>query len=148
MPGIVVGVDGSATARRALEWAVKEAAIRHSPITVLTIHEVARSFWTGVPITLPADEALLEKARGAAAELTDKVTSELGDAAPASVTVNAVNGFAAKELINASHDADLVVVGAHGGAHGDGLAYQPVGSVSNKLIHHAACPVVVVPAGG
>jgi len=38
MPGIVVGVDGSATARRALEWAVKEAAIRHSPITVLTIH--------------------------------------------------------------------------------------------------------------
>ena len=148
MPGIVVGVDGSATARQALEWAIKEAAIRHAPITVLTVHEVARSFWTGVPITLSADEALLEKARDSARELTDKITSELGDAAPASVTVEAVNGFAAKELINASHEADLVVVGARGGAHGDGLAYQPVGSVSNKLIHHAACPVVVVPVGG
>jgi len=44
MPGIVVGVDGSATARQALEWAIKEAAIRHAPITVLTVHEVARSF--------------------------------------------------------------------------------------------------------
>jgi nucleotide-binding universal stress UspA family protein len=102
----------------------------------------------GIVVGINGDEALLEKARDSARELTDKITSELGDAAPASVTVDAVNGFAAKELINASHEADLVVVGARGGAHGDGLAYQPVGSISNKLIHHAACPVGVVPAAG
>ena len=147
MAGIVVGVDGSANARGALEWAVKEAAIRQEPLTVLTVHEVARSFWTGIPITYPEDEALLDKARAAARELTDKAITQLGDSAPASVTVDAINGFAAKELINASERADLVVVGARGGAHADGLAYQPFGSVSNKLIHHTACPVVVVPAG-
>jgi len=62
------------------------------------------------------------------------------------VTVDAINGFAAKDLINASGRADLVVVGARGGAHADRLAHQPFGSVSNKLIYHAACPVVVVPA--
>jgi|SRR5215470_2627022 len=147
MAGIVVGVDGSANARRALEWAAKEAAIKRAPLTVLTVHEVARSFWTGVPITYPEDEALLDKTRAATRELTDKAISQLGDSAPESVTVDAINGFAAKELINASHSADLVVVGARGGAHADGLAYQPFGSVSNKLVHHAACPVVVVPAG-
>jgi nucleotide-binding universal stress UspA family protein len=38
MPGIIVGVDGSGHSRRALEWAMKEAAVRHVPLTVLTVH--------------------------------------------------------------------------------------------------------------
>jgi nucleotide-binding universal stress UspA family protein len=64
-----------------------------------------------------------------------------------SVTVNAVNGFAATELIEASRDADLIIVGARGRAHVGGLAqHMPIGSVSNKVLHHAECPVVVVPA--
>ena len=37
MPGIIVGIDGSAHSRRALEWAVSEAATRHAPLTVLTV---------------------------------------------------------------------------------------------------------------
>ena len=39
MPGIIVGVDGSGHSQRALEWAMKEAAIRHAPLTVLAVHE-------------------------------------------------------------------------------------------------------------
>jgi nucleotide-binding universal stress UspA family protein len=147
MPGIIVGVDGSANAKGALEWAVKEAATSNAPLTVLTINEVAASFWTGNPVTVPADQTLLEAARVAATELTDKAVSEFGESRPASITVKAVNGFAAEELINASREADLLVVGARGGAHGGGLAaHTPIGSVSNKLVHHAHCPVVVVPA--
>jgi nucleotide-binding universal stress UspA family protein len=38
MPGITVGIDGSAHSTRALEWAIKEAAVRHTPVTVLTVH--------------------------------------------------------------------------------------------------------------
>ena len=38
MPGIIVGVDGSGHSRLALEWAMKEAALRHAPLTVLTVH--------------------------------------------------------------------------------------------------------------
>jgi nucleotide-binding universal stress UspA family protein len=149
MPGIVVGVDGSANARRALEWAVREAAIKNEPVTVVTVNEVAASFWTGNPITVPADEVLLERAREAATELADKTVSELGESRPVSVTVKAVSGFAADELISASRDADLLVVGARGGAHGSGgMAHHvPLGSISNKVLHHAECPVVVVPAG-
>ena len=148
MPGIVVGVDGSANARYALEWAVREAAVKNSPVTVVTVNEVAASFWTGNPITVPGDEALLETARKAATELTEKAVAELGESIPASVTVRAVNGFAADELISASRDADLLVVGARGGAHGRGGMghHSPIGSISNKVLHHAECPVVVVPA--
>ncbi|HEX6933960.1 MAG TPA: universal stress protein [Streptosporangiaceae bacterium] len=147
MSGIVVGVDGSANSRPALEWAMNEAAVKRAPLTVLTVHEVAASFWTHHPVAVPADEALLESSRQAAAELVAKAANELGASQPASVTVKAVNGFAAAELIEASRDADLIVVGARGGAHAGGLAHHmPIGSISTKVLHHAECPVVVVPA--
>jgi nucleotide-binding universal stress UspA family protein len=147
MPGIVVGVDGSANARFALEWAIKEGAIKNAPVTVITVNEVASSFWTGNPITVPADEIRLEEDRKAAAELADKIVTDLGGPRPASVTIKAVNGFAADELIHASEGADILVVGARGGAQSGGMAHHtPIGSISTKVLHHAKCPVVVVPA--
>jgi nucleotide-binding universal stress UspA family protein len=125
---------------------MQEGAIKHAPVTVITVNEVAASFWTGNPITVPADQALLEGARKAATELSEKIGSQL-ESHPASVNVKAVNGFAAAELIGASKDADLLVVGARGGPHAGGLAqHMPIGSISNKVLHHAECPVVVVPA--
>jgi nucleotide-binding universal stress UspA family protein len=147
MSGIIVGVDGSANAKYALEWAVKEAAAKHEALTVMAVNEVAASFWTHQPITVPADEALLDKARQAAADLTEKAVSDIGGPKPASVTIRAINGFAADELVYASKDADMIVVGARGGAQSGGMAHHtPVGSVSNKVLHHSHCPVVVVPA--
>ena len=50
MPGITVGVDGSHNSQHALEWAVNEAVIHQAPLTVLAVHEVAISPWTGIPI--------------------------------------------------------------------------------------------------
>ncbi len=145
MPGIIVGVDDSANARRALQWAIKEASVRNTPLTVLTVHEVAASFWTHHPVTVPADHALLEEARKAASDLVDKTAADIPGARPP-ITVTAVNGFAAAELIEAARDADLLVVGARGSAHTSGLAgHTPLGSISNKVLHHAPCPVVVVP---
>ena len=142
MAGIIVGVDGSHDAHQALDWAMREAAAHHAPLTVVAVHEVAASGWTGNPIILPADEPDLEKTRYAAEEAVAKAATGLGETQPASVTVHAVNGFAAEELINASRDADLVVVGFRGTS---GFARLVLGSVSNKVVHHAHCPVVVVP---
>jgi|SRR5215469_3147527 len=147
MSGIIVGVDGSANAKYALAWAIKEAAAKHEPLTVVTVNEVAASFWTHQPITVPADEGLLEKAREAATDLVYKAVSDLGETGTISVTVHAINGFAADELVDASRGADMIVVGARGGAQGGGLAqHSPLGSISNKVLHHSHCPVVVVPA--
>jgi len=142
MAGITVGIDGSHDAHRAMEWAMKEAAIRHVPLTVVTVHEVAVSGWTGHPIILPMDKSDVEKARQAAEETVAKATAQLGEPQPASVTVRAVNGFPAQELIEASRDADLLVVGSRGGG---GFARLMLGSISDKVTRHAHCPVVVVP---
>jgi nucleotide-binding universal stress UspA family protein len=75
--------------------------------------------------------------------MTQKVMSQLGESQPASVTVYAVAGFRAEELINASRDADLVVVGSRGAG---GFARLLQGSVSSQVAEHAHCPVVVVPS--
>ena len=140
MPGILVGLDGSRAAQDALVWAVKHAALEHAPLTVLAVHEVAASAWTGNPIVYPEDKPEEAKARQAAQEAVDATIRQLG-AQPESVTVTAVSGQAAQALIDASGDADLVVVGSRGAG---GFASLLLGSVSSKVVHHAACPVVVV----
>jgi nucleotide-binding universal stress UspA family protein len=143
MSGITVGIDGSAHSSRALEWALNEAAVRHAPVTVLTVRPVAMNAWIGTPIILRQDPADLEESRLAAEEMTAKAISQLGDAQPSSVTVRAISGFPALALIEASRAADLVVVGCRGGG---GFGKLLIGSVSNQVVHHAHCPVVVVPS--
>jgi nucleotide-binding universal stress UspA family protein len=88
------------------------------------------------------DQSDVEKARQAAEETVAKAAAQLGEPQPASVTVRAVNGFPAHELIEASRDADLLVVGSRGGG---GFARLMLGSTSDKVMRHAHCPVVVVP---
>jgi nucleotide-binding universal stress UspA family protein len=141
MPGIVVGVDGSEHSGRVLEWAMREAARRQAPLTVLVVHQVATSPWTGNPMVTAEDQPAQEKASRVAEEAVAKAASQIGDARPASVTVRAVTGLAARELIGASADADLVVVGSRGGG---GFAGLLLGSVSAQVVSHAACPVAVV----
>lgn len=46
MTGIVVGVDGSAHSDRALEWAVKEAAARHMPLSVIIVYSAGGPHWS------------------------------------------------------------------------------------------------------
>lgn len=142
MSGITVGIDGSNHSVRALEWAAKEAAVQDAPLTVLTVHLVPQSGWTGNPIKLPQDSEDLKKERQAAEETTLKVITQLGEARPAPVTVRAVIGFPSQELIEASREADLLVVGSRGAG---GFAKLMAGSVSSQVVHHAHCPVVVVP---
>ena len=141
MSGIIVGIDGSSHSARALEWALNEAANRHAPLTVLTVHSVAVTGWSGTPMLAPGDAEEQEKARLAAEEMTLKAASQLGEAQPASVTVRAIIGFPAEELVKASGDADLLVVGSRGAG---GFARLIVGSVSDQVARYAHCPVAVV----
>ena len=144
MPGITVGLDGSAHSERTLAWAVAEAAARKAPLTVLAVHTVAANHWTGHPVIYPGDQPELEKMRLAMQEMTQKAVDQAGEPGPASVTVRAVSGLPAMELVNASADADLVVVGARGGG---GFSRLVMGSVSNQVVSHASSPVVVIRGG-
>jgi nucleotide-binding universal stress UspA family protein len=142
MPGILVGFDGSDHATRALEWAAKMAADLNRPLTVLAVIQVATSQWTGNPIVYPEDRAEQVEARQAAEKAVAGAAGRLGRSSPSPVTVLSFSGNAAHELIEASRDADLVVVGARGGG---GFASLIMGSTSSQVVHHAHCPVVVMP---
>jgi nucleotide-binding universal stress UspA family protein len=141
MPGIIVGIDGSDHSRRALEWAVREAAIRQAPLTVITVHQVASSIWTGRSVPYPHDDELAERSRKSAQEETDQVLAQDGDRPP-EVTVKAVSGLPAEQLLAAAKGADMVVMGSRGAG---GFARLLLGSVSSQVTHHASCPVVIIP---
>ena len=143
MPGITVGVDGSERSRRALEWAIREAGLRGASLTVLAVNQVASNYWTGSAEHYAADAPATEAVRKAAEDAVQKAVSQVGDPGPASVTVRAVSGLPAHELVGASADADLVVVGSRGGG---GFSRLLLGSVTNQVVAHATCPVVVIPA--
>ena len=121
---------------------MREAALRQVPLTVLAIHEVMASYWTGNPVTVPGDAPELEKTRMAVEHAVAEALEGL-DANRPQVTVTTINGFAAKALIEASADSDLLVVGNRGGG---GFPRLSLGAVASQVVHHAHCPVVVVPS--
>lgn len=120
---------------------MREAAIRHAPLTVLTVHDAVAGYFGGVAM-YPNDPALTEKARELAQAETDKVLAELAKPRPESVTVKAVHGFPAQELIDAGKGADMVVLGSRGAG---GFARLMMGSVASQVTHHAHCAVLIVP---
>ena len=141
MPGIIVGVDGSGHSRKALERAIQEAAAHHTSLTVLTVHQAVRDVY-GSPSHYPEDAALTNKAKEAAQAETDQVLATLGSQ-PASVTVTAVHGLPVDELVKASEDADMIVLGRRGMG---GFVRLLMGSVSSQVAQHAQCPVLIVPS--
>lgn len=142
MSGVIVGIDGSSHSARALEWALKEGALRQASVSVVTVTSVPANPWTGNPAVQDTDSAHQQKMRQAAEELTRTAASRAGDTQPASVKIRAITGYPGNELIAASRDADLVVVGSRGAG---GFARLVVGSVSSQVMQHAHCPVVVIP---
>ena len=142
MAGIIVGVDGSEPSRHALTWAMREAVKHHLPLTVMSIHppsaRPATSIYWGVH-SYPENSFDPELAQAAVQQFVDKVAGEIGEAPE--ITVSVGTGDVAEELVKASHDADMLVVGSRGGG---GFARLLMGSVSSQVVHHASCPVVVI----
>ena len=141
MPGIIVGVDGSDHSRKALERAIQEAAAHHTSLTVLTVHQAVRDVYGGVS-HYPGDADLTEKARQAATAETNEVVAALG-VQPESVTVTAVHGLPAEELVKASEGADMVVMGSRGAG---GFARLRMGSTATQVAQYAHCAVLILPA--
>ena len=81
MPGILVGTDGSRHSQRALEWAVKEAGLRHAPLTVLTVHAAVAGHDGGMS-GHTGDPGHDEYAREAAQADTDKALAGLDGPQP------------------------------------------------------------------
>lgn len=117
MPGIIVGVDGSDHSLSALDWALNEADLRKTPLTVITVSPIVSGIYGPgyAPADyFPAEEEGRAQSEKATQELVNQAVERRGGPPGAPVTVRALTGTAADELINASEDADLLVVGAGG----------------------------------
>jgi len=141
MPGIIVGVDGSGHSQRALEWAMKEAAVRHVPLSILTVHPAIVGYFGGV-VTSAQDLQLTEEVKTAVTAEADKVLGALDGPHPESVTITAVHGFPVEVLVEASKDADLIVLGSRGVG---GFSRLMLGSTAAQVVQHAHCPVTIIP---
>lgn len=139
---IVVGVDGSAVSVEALKWAVDEAVRRGTRVDAVTA-------WHSDPTTTGFARADIIQLRPRSEVLEDQrqllsssIENAVGDDKRAEIRQVLVEGAPGLALVRASEEADLLVVGSHGASV---LAEALLGSVSSYCVHHAACPVVVIP---
>ena len=138
---IVVGVDGSDNSRKALAWAYDEAAHHAASITAVATWNPPAMPMTPPYGSLPP-EGYASQPRQDALDLLERFVSDLDIRDPAVDVRTAVEeGNPAEVLIARSKEVDLVVVGSRG--HG-GFRGMLLGSVSQHLVAHAGCPVVVV----
>jgi nucleotide-binding universal stress UspA family protein len=134
---IVCGVDGSPASRRAVEWAVAEAVMREASLRVVTA-------WSGYGMEAIAVVSTPEDAEREAGRAQQRVVDGVlaGVEKPPAVERVVVEDRPAHALVTASLDADLLVMGSHG--H-NGTHDRVAGSTSQRVLHHAACAVVVLP---
>jgi nucleotide-binding universal stress UspA family protein len=154
----VVGVDGSQGSLSALGWALGEARARKMPVHAVfawqyyppwvdpglgSMFPLGYQPEGGVPADAFADtaasvEKLLDAAISSATESDPDSATD-----PVPLTRETVEGHAAHVLLESVSGCDMLVVGSHG--HG-GFIRAMLGSVSQHVVSHSQCPVVVVPA--
>jgi nucleotide-binding universal stress UspA family protein len=130
---VVVGVDGSTDSEAALRWADHYAQSTGASLRVVVAWQRAMSY--GYPMMFEGYAPDRD-----ARQVAEKAVTELHIDADR-VTIETPDGPAGHALVQASEDADLLVVGHHGQRV---VATLLLGSVSNHCVHHAKIPVVVV----
>jgi nucleotide-binding universal stress UspA family protein len=137
---IVVGVDGSDEARRALLWACSEAQVHAAPVLVVHVWHYPYGI-APAAATATREELRASFKRDAEEVLAKEVTTarETG----AEVSSMLLEGSPTDQLVRAAQPGDLLVVGSHGRGGFTGLL---LGSVGQQCAHHARCPIVIVPS--
>lgn len=131
---IVVGVDGSPSSILALQRAQHLATALSTTLEAIHVWQYQPYMDTGYVIEV-------EPAENAVRVLAEATAAAFGTDVPAGLKQVARQGSAAKVLLDASHDAEILVVGSRGLGGFVGLL---LGSVSSQCAEHAHCPVLVV----
>ncbi|EST39725.1 hypothetical protein N566_00305 [Streptomycetaceae bacterium MP113-05] len=142
---VALGVDGSPAGEAAADFAFAEASLRR--VGLLAVH--AWTPWNVEPPHPSDPSEPYAAAPGALAAqeerlLAESLTGHCQRYPDVAVERRPVRGETREALIEASRDAQMVVVGSRGRGGFKGLM---LGSVSQALLHHAHCTVAVVPAG-
>ena len=139
-PHIIAGVDGSPSSLDALRWAVHQAGLSGGNVEAVIAWQVpvlAMSGYGYAPMTIAECAEIEEGAR----KTVEAAISDVAGPGGALVRPVVAEGQPAQVLMDASADADLLVLGH--GSH-SGFADTLLGSVSERCFHHAHCPVVIM----
>jgi nucleotide-binding universal stress UspA family protein len=138
-PGVVVGIDGSPLSEAALAEAFRQADARGLPLTVVHAWFLDYS-GTGLAVLATDDQIreLAEEERSVAADAVDRWSRTYPGV---TVRQHVLNAHPVQALVDHSKGAELLVVGSRGRGGFGGLV---LGSVSQGVLHHAHCPVMVV----
>ncbi len=135
---IVVGIDGSTTSRRALDWALDAARAHRSRVEV--VHAWHPSYVNPMDAYLISSADVLEQS---ARTVLDEAIARADDRDLAEpIEGLLVLGSAGRAVVDVAEGADLIVVGSRQQSAAGCLF---LGSTSLQVTHHADCPVVVVP---
>jgi nucleotide-binding universal stress UspA family protein len=137
---IVVGVDGSPSSKAALAWAVSQAELTGASVEAIIAWHYPVMVG-GVPFAPIGVLDTPDYGDFATKVISDTVRETVDPDGPVKVSTTVREGNAAQVLLDASHGADLLVVGSRG--HG-GFTEALLGSVSQACVHHAWCPVVII----
>jgi nucleotide-binding universal stress UspA family protein len=145
MASVVVGIDGTEASRQALRWATAEAKLRGSALRV--VHTWSRPYAVSGPHTQSDRPAVDEEAteRRLAEELLDRELEATGvEVTGVRIERELAEGSAAKTLLDAAQDAELLVLGSERQPR---LVDSPLGRVGRECVQHSPCPVVIVRRG-
>jgi nucleotide-binding universal stress UspA family protein len=136
---IVVGIDGSEGAARALRFAAQEASLRGTDLRIVAVWNVPAAYYAGEAMApIPVDE--FERSMRSAAER--QVDECLAEHPGLESHLIVTEGTPSQVLVEKSERAEMLVVGSRGLGGFRGLM---LGSVGQQCAHHANCPVVIVP---
>jgi nucleotide-binding universal stress UspA family protein len=133
-PGIVAGIDGSPSSLAALEWAARQADLTGSALLVVAAWRLPDTY----PDTGTTDD--YDPAADMQRVLDDSLPAIQQSHPTLELTGQVTEGRPGPVLVDASRDADLLVVGSRG--HGE-FADILLGSVGVHCATHAHCPVLV-----
>jgi nucleotide-binding universal stress UspA family protein len=136
-PAIVVGTAGVDSGSQAVEWAAREAGLRHLPLRIVHVLE-----WNTDEARDAAGSTYVERVWASSTAITFAATRHAQGIAPGvDVTADTLVGHPGERLLELGHDATLIVLGYRGGG---GFAGLRLGSVGQRVATHAACPVAIV----
>jgi nucleotide-binding universal stress UspA family protein len=135
---ILIGYDGSAHGKKALEYGIDFAMHADAEMTIVTVFPKVPDF-----LGAPQYDEIVRRLVSEAQSMAEMAAEQARACGIEQVRVEVLQGSPAEAILNVAETrgCDCIVVGSRGRGEMAGLL---LGSVSDRLAHHSKAPVLIV----